>query len=166
MARHNGGDAARNRESGLSAPVRFLAEDLWRGAPGGVEIGAAMGDRSGGYDDAGSGHLYRISPGGWRQAREANLAVFHAAQAYIFERTGKLTKTHRGVRSEFTRLSRTEPRIGRDLVTFLGTAYQFKTRSDYAIASTATPITDAEATAAIDSAARLIDTIAQLLPSC
>ena len=61
-------------------------------------------------------------------AREAYLAVFHAAQAYIFERTGKVAKTHRGVRSEFTRLSRTEPRIGRDLVTFLGTAYQFKTR--------------------------------------
>jgi uncharacterized protein (UPF0332 family) len=98
-------------------------------------------------------------------AREAYLAVFHAAQAYIFERTGKVAKTHRGVRSEFTRLSRTEPRIGRGLVTFLGTAYQFKTRSDYAIGSTATPITDAEATAAIDTAARLIDTIAQLLPS-
>jgi uncharacterized protein (UPF0332 family) len=39
-------------------------------------------------------------------AREAYLAVFHAAQAYIFERTGKVAKTHRGVRSEFTRLSR------------------------------------------------------------
>ena len=97
-------------------------------------------------------------------AREAYLAVFHAAQAYIFERTGKVAKTHRGVRSEFTRLSRTEPRIGRDLVTFLGTAYQFKTRSDYAIGSTATPITDGEATSAIDTAARFIDTIAQSLP--
>ena len=33
---------------------------------------------------------------------EAYLAVFHAAQAYIFEPTGKVAKTHRGVRSEFT----------------------------------------------------------------
>jgi hypothetical protein len=49
-------------------------------------------------------------------------------------------------------------------VTFLGTAYQFKTRSDYAIGSTATPITDADATAALNTAVRLIDTIAQLLP--
>jgi hypothetical protein len=42
-----------------------------------------------------------------------------------------VAKTHRGVRSEFSRLARGEPRIGRDLITFLGTAYQFKTRADY-----------------------------------
>jgi uncharacterized protein (UPF0332 family) len=97
-------------------------------------------------------------------AREAYLAVFHAAEAYIFEQISKIAKTHRGVRSEFTRLSRAEPRIGRDLVTFLGTAYQFKTRSDYAVGSTTTPITPAEAGAAIETAARFIDTITQLLP--
>lgn len=34
-------------------------------------------------------------------AREAYLAVFHAAEACIFEQTGKVAKTHRGVRSEF-----------------------------------------------------------------
>jgi len=98
-------------------------------------------------------------------AREAYLAVFHAAQAYIFERTGKVAKTPRGVRSEFTRLSRTEPRIGRALVTFLGTAYQFKTRSDYTIGSTVAPITDPEATAAIDTAARLIDSMKPARPN-
>jgi hypothetical protein len=31
-------------------------------------------------------------------AREAYLAVYHAAEAYIFERTDKAAKTHRGVR--------------------------------------------------------------------
>ena len=62
-------------------------------------------------------------------AREAYLAVFHAAEAYIFEQTGKVAKTHRSVRGEFARLARAEPRIGRDLVTFLGTAYQFKAKS-------------------------------------
>ena len=66
-------------------------------------------------------------------ALEAYLAVFHAAEAYIFELTGKVAKTHRGVRS-----------VGRDLVTFLGAAYQFKTRADYAIGATAAPITAAE----------------------
>jgi len=66
-------------------------------------------------------------------AREAYLAVFHAAEAYIFEQTGKVAKTHRGVRSEFARLARAEPRVGRDLVTFLGAAYQFKTRADYGL---------------------------------
>jgi uncharacterized protein (UPF0332 family) len=97
-------------------------------------------------------------------AREAYLAVFHAAEAYIFEHTGKVAKTHRGVRSEFARLARAEPRIGHDLVTFLGTAYQFKARADYAVGSTATPITPAEANAAIATTARFIDTITQVLP--
>jgi hypothetical protein len=31
------------------------------------------------------------------------LSLFHAAEAYIFEHTGKVAKTQRGVRSEFTR---------------------------------------------------------------
>jgi uncharacterized protein (UPF0332 family) len=75
-----------------------------------------------------------------------------------------VAKTHRGVRSEFTRLARTEPRIGRDVVTFLGAAYQFKTRADYSIGSTATPITDGEATIAIATTARFIETITQVLP--
>src|SRR5271157_4031107 len=92
------------------------------------------------------------------------LRCFHAAEAYIFEETGKVAKTHRGVRSEFARLARAEPRVGRDLVTFLGTAYQFKARADYAVGSTATPITSAEAAAAIATTTRFIDTIAQLLP--
>jgi uncharacterized protein (UPF0332 family) len=52
-------------------------------------------------------------------AREAYLAVFHAAEAYICAQTGKVAKTHRGVRSEFARPARAEPRIGRDLITFL-----------------------------------------------
>ena len=33
--------------------------------------------------------------------RAAYLAAFHAAQAIIFDRTGKVVKTHRGVQSEF-----------------------------------------------------------------
>jgi uncharacterized protein (UPF0332 family) len=97
-------------------------------------------------------------------AREAYLAVFHAAEAYIFEQTGKAAKTHRGVRSAFARLAKAEPRIGRDLAIFLGAAYQFKTRADYAIGATAAPITRAEADAAIATARRFIDAIARLLP--
>jgi uncharacterized protein (UPF0332 family) len=89
--------------------------------------------------------------------------VFHAAEAYIFEQTGKIAKTHCGVRSEFARLARIEPRIGCNLVTFLGTAYQFKIRADYGVGSSATPIMPAEAVAAISMAARFIETIARLL---
>jgi HEPN domain-containing protein len=43
--------------------------------------------------------------------RNAYLAVFHAAQALIFERTGKVAKTHRGVQSEFARLAKDDPSI-------------------------------------------------------
>lgn len=34
-------------------------------------------------------------------ARLAYYAQFHAAQALIFERTGKIAKTHRGVKAQF-----------------------------------------------------------------
>ncbi len=35
-------------------------------------------------------------------AREAYIAAFHAAQAFIFDQTGAVAKTHRGVRNEFS----------------------------------------------------------------
>ncbi len=41
--------------------------------------------------------------------RAAYLAAFHAAQSVIFEQTGKLIKTHRGVQSEFLRLTKDDP---------------------------------------------------------
>jgi uncharacterized protein (UPF0332 family) len=51
--------------------------------------------------------------------RAAYLAVFHAAQALIFERTGKVPRTHRGVHAQFSRLARAEPEIGAELPRFL-----------------------------------------------
>ena len=51
--------------------------------------------------------------------RNAYLAAFHAAQALIFERTGKCSKTHQGVHSEFHRLAKTEcASSGDSLLTF------------------------------------------------
>lgn len=96
-------------------------------------------------------------------AREAYLAAYHAAEAYIFERTGKSTKTHRGLRSEFSRLARGEPRIDREYLTFLAEAYEYKSIADYGVGSAAPPITAEDASSAIDAAERLIDCIAQLL---
>ena len=95
-------------------------------------------------------------------AREAYYAAFHAAEAYIFERTGKAARTHRGVQSEFARLARREPRIARELARFLATAYQLKATADYGIGPQAV-VTLAEAQEAIDSAARFVDTVAGLL---
>jgi uncharacterized protein (UPF0332 family) len=96
-------------------------------------------------------------------AREAYYAAYHAAEAYIFEQTGKAATTHRGVRSEFGRLARREPGIDRELTRFLGTAYQLKATADYGIGPTAAPITADQAAAAIATARRFIDTITQSL---
>jgi uncharacterized protein (UPF0332 family) len=98
-------------------------------------------------------------------AREAYVAVFHAAEAYIFEQTGKVAKTHRGVRIEFVRLARNEPRIDPELVRFLATAYQFKLRADYGVGSTTVPISSTEAASAIAVAGQFIDAIGSLLAS-
>ena len=93
--------------------------------------------------------------------RAAYLAVFHAAQALIFERNGKVPKTHHGVHAQFSRLARSEPRIG-DLPRFLSRAYDFKTVADYEIGPDAT-VPLAEAKCAIKAARRFIDRIAELL---
>lgn len=97
-------------------------------------------------------------------AREAYYAAFHAAEAYIFEHTGKVATTHRGVRSEFARLARREPRIDRELTRSLATAYQLKATADYGIGPAIAPITADQAAAAITTASRFIDTITQVLP--
>jgi uncharacterized protein (UPF0332 family) len=65
--------------------------------------------------------------------RAAYLAAFHAAQALIFERIGKVPKTHHGVHAQFSRLARNEPDIGVELPRFLSQAYDFKTVADYEI---------------------------------
>jgi uncharacterized protein (UPF0332 family) len=96
-------------------------------------------------------------------AREAYLAAYHAAEAYIFERTDKAAKTHRGVRSEFNRLARREPAIARDLLTFLAEGYEFKTIADYGIGPAIDAISPDAAASAIDTARRFIDAIADLL---
>jgi uncharacterized protein (UPF0332 family) len=96
-------------------------------------------------------------------AREAYLAAFHAAEAYIFEETSKTVKTHRGLRTTFSRLARNEPRISPEYLTFLARAYELKSIADYGVGPAARPITGDDAARAIETAERYIDTIAQLL---
>jgi uncharacterized protein (UPF0332 family) len=95
-------------------------------------------------------------------ARAAYLAGFHAAQALISERTGRVAKGHSGVRSAFARLVRDDPRVDRSLVSFLGRAYRFKEVADYGIGPHAI-VTVAEAEEAIASAQRFVEFIARLL---
>ena len=97
-------------------------------------------------------------------AREAYLAAFHAAEAYIFEQTGRTVKTHRGLRTTFSRLARNEPCIATEYLTFLARAYELKSIADYSVGPAARPITADDAARAIETAERFIDTIAQLLP--
>jgi len=65
--------------------------------------------------------------------RDAYLAAFHAAQALVAERTGKEAKTHKGVHTQFARLTRNEPRLGRELRQFLARAYDMKSIADYGL---------------------------------
>jgi uncharacterized protein (UPF0332 family) len=97
-------------------------------------------------------------------AREAYYAAYHAAEACIFEQTGKVATTHPGVRSEFGRLARREPRIDRELARFLATAYQLKATADYAVGPAIAPISAEQAAAAIGTPRRSIDTVIRLLP--
>jgi uncharacterized protein (UPF0332 family) len=96
-------------------------------------------------------------------AREAYLAAFHAAEAYIFEQTGRTVKTHRGLRTTFSQLARNE-RIALEYLTFLARAYELKSIADYSVGPTARPITNDDAARAIETAESFIDAIAQLLP--
>lgn len=64
-------------------------------------------------------------------ARACYLACYHVAQAYTFERTGKASRSHHGVQTEFFRLSRNDSRADPDLRRFLSQSYEFKSLADY-----------------------------------
>ncbi len=94
--------------------------------------------------------------------RASYLAAFHAAQALIFERSGKASKTHRGVHIQFARLTKNEPNVSPELREFLPQSYNLKAVADYEIGPDAT-VPLAEAIAAISTAERFVDRIAELV---
>ncbi len=96
-------------------------------------------------------------------AREAYLAAFHAAEAYIFDLTGKAAKTHRGVRAQFSRLARHERRIDTGLLTFLGEGYQLKAAADYGVGQAIDSISSDDADSAVATAGRFVECIAAVL---
>lgn len=63
--------------------------------------------------------------------RTAYLAGFHVAQALIFERLGKVLKTHNGVQAEFLHLTKGDPRVDGELRLFLSRTYNLKAIADY-----------------------------------
>jgi uncharacterized protein (UPF0332 family) len=64
-------------------------------------------------------------------ARDAYMASFHAAAAFIVAQTGKEPKTHSGIRTEFARLARGDQRVDRAFATFLGRGFVLKVAADY-----------------------------------
>lgn len=95
--------------------------------------------------------------------RNAYLAAFHAAQALIFERTGKVAKSHQGVHAEFSRLTRGEAGIDVDVRRFLTQAYNLKAVADYEIGPDSVLPLD-RASSAIRSAEGFVSSVAALLP--
>ena len=63
--------------------------------------------------------------------RAAYLAGFHAAQAFIFESTGKAARRQGGVQRQFACLVKNDSRFDVELRTFLPRAYNFKAIADY-----------------------------------
>ena len=63
--------------------------------------------------------------------RAAYLAGFHAAQAFIFEKIGKVLKTHKGVQTEFLRITKDDLCFKAELRIFLSHAYNFRAIADY-----------------------------------
>lgn len=93
--------------------------------------------------------------------RDAYLAGFHAAQAVIRVRTGRVAKTHRGVHRLLSQLARNDPQLV-DLALFLSQAYNLKAVADYELGVDAGVPLD-RASEAIEQAARLIDQTVRVL---
>jgi uncharacterized protein (UPF0332 family) len=96
-------------------------------------------------------------------AREAYLAAYHAAEAYIFERTDKAAKTHRGLGRQFNRLAQRESGIESDFLTFLAKGFEFKTIADYGIGPAIDAVSPDDAASAIETVGRFVNAIAELL---
>lgn len=95
-------------------------------------------------------------------ARAAYYAAFHAAEALILERTGKVAKSHSGVRSEFARIVRPDADSGKAMTAFLAQTYKYKEIGDYGIGASAV-VTIIDADAAIRSAEGFVDYVERML---
>jgi uncharacterized protein (UPF0332 family) len=95
-------------------------------------------------------------------ARSAYYVAFHAAEAMVFQQTGRAAKTHAGVRAEFSRLARSEPRITPDIKGFLARACQYEEVSDYSV-DPGEAVTIRQAEQAKQLAEQFVDTVQTIL---
>ena len=103
-----------------------------------------------------------MADGGFHEeaGRDAYLAVFHAALAFIGAQTGKEPKTHSGTRSEFARVAREDVRIPPGFGAFLAKTYSLKVIADSEGGET---ISREEAEATLTTAAQLVEAIASII---
>jgi uncharacterized protein (UPF0332 family) len=94
--------------------------------------------------------------------RTAYLAGLHAAQAFLFEKNGRVFKKHATVQSEFGRLTKDDPRFDVELRTFLGRAYNLKAIADYETGP-GSRVSAASAGAAVRTARRFVECVATFL---
>lgn len=96
--------------------------------------------------------------------RTAYLAGLHAAQALIFEATGRVFKRHPTVQREFRRLVRGEPSVDHELQAFLGRTYNLKAIADYETGP-GSRVSAESARAAIQTARRFVECVTGLIPA-
>jgi uncharacterized protein (UPF0332 family) len=96
--------------------------------------------------------------------RTAYLTGFHAAQALIFETSGRIFKSHGGLQGEFRRMVRSDPRVPDDIRAFLGRTYNLKAIADY-LTGPGSHISPEMAREAVDSAHRFVECITGLMPT-
>ena len=94
--------------------------------------------------------------------RGAYLAAFHAAQALIFERTGKVAKTHLGVHTVFGQLVKEEPQLDDTLPAFLKRTYNLKAFADYETGPDS-DIAPERAATAVEGAQAFVDAVRRVL---
>ena len=94
--------------------------------------------------------------------RNAYLAAFHAARAFIFERTGKVARRHETVHREFHRLAKDEPAIDKSFPPFLSQGYNMKAIAYYDTTPGAF-VSREDAAAAIETATRFVECIRRIL---
>ncbi|MGI3900456.1 MAG: HEPN domain-containing protein [Janthinobacterium lividum] len=123
------------------------------------EIAAHLARATEGLEEA---RLVATIPLARLAARSAYLAAFHAAEALIIAKTGKVAKTHAGVHAEFARLTRDLPASDGELRRVLGRGYAFKELADYGTDPTRV-VTVEDATAMITDSARFVARVTDLL---
>jgi uncharacterized protein (UPF0332 family) len=96
--------------------------------------------------------------------RMAHLVGLDAAQAFIFETTGRVFKTHSGVQREFSRVVKTIRALTPACGCSFSRTYQLKAIADY-LTGPGSTVTVEQAQEAIQQARRFVASVESLIPA-